>query len=50
MWKLIAASVVMLQVTLVKQYLLIALRLWGGISGVAYFYIVYEIWAGSAKN
>ena len=24
--------------------------LWGAISGLAYFYIVYEIWIGSAKK
>ena len=53
MWKLIAASVVML----VTGYFGEAVyntgsgpALWGFISGLAYFYIVYEIWFGSAKK
>lgn len=53
MWKLIAASVVML----VTGYFGEAVyntgsgpALWGFISGIAYFYIVYEIWFGSAKK
>lgn len=53
MWKLIAASVVML----VTGYFGEAVyntgsgpAVWGLISGLAYFYIVYEIWFGSAKK
>ncbi|NKI33187.1 bacteriorhodopsin-like [Croceivirga thetidis] len=53
MWKLILASVVML----VTGYFGEAVyttgsgpAVWGFISAVAYFYIVYEIWLGSAKK
>ncbi|GGG55338.1 xanthorhodopsin [Croceivirga lutea] len=51
MWKLIGLSVVML----VTGYLGEAVYrdqawLWGLISGIAYFVIVYEIWLGSAKK
>jgi sensory rhodopsin len=53
MWKLIAASIVML----VTGYFGEAVyntgtgpAIWGLISGLAYFYIVYEIWFGSAKK
>uniref|UniRef100_UPI0030D9DD37 bacteriorhodopsin-like n=1 Tax=Maribacter arcticus TaxID=561365 RepID=UPI0030D9DD37 len=53
MWKLIAASIVML----VTGYFGEAVyntgtgpAVWGLISGLAYFYIVYEIWFGSAKK
>ena len=53
MWKLIVASVIML----VTGYFGEAVyttgsgpALWGLISGLAYFYIVYEIWFGSAKK
>ncbi|WP_339848651.1 bacteriorhodopsin-like [uncultured Dokdonia sp.] len=51
MWKLIAFSVIML----VTGYFGEAVfqdqaALWGAISGAAYFYIVYEIWLGSAKK
>ena len=51
MWKLIGLSVVML----VTGYFGEAVyteqaALWGGISGLAYFVIVYEIWLGSAKK
>ena len=51
MWKLIGLSVVML----VTGYLGEAVYrdqawLWGLISGIAYFIIVYEIWLGSAKK
>ena len=51
MWKLIALSVIML----VTGYLGEAVYrdaawLWGLISGIAYFTIVYEIWLGSAKK
>ncbi|GMN10895.1 bacteriorhodopsin-like [Croceitalea sp. MTPC9] len=53
MWRLIAASVIML----VTGYFGEAIyntgsgpAIWGLISGIAYFYIVYEIWLGSAKK
>ncbi|WP_289644371.1 bacteriorhodopsin-like [Maribacter aestuarii] len=53
MWKLIFASVIML----VTGYFGEAVyntgsgpAIWGLISGLAYFYIVYEIWFGSAKK
>lgn len=53
MWKLIFASVVML----VTGYFGEAMyntgsgpAVWGLISGLAYFYIVYEIWFGNAKK
>ncbi|WP_211361133.1 bacteriorhodopsin-like [Maribacter flavus] len=51
MWKLIAASVIML----VTGYFGEAVyrdnaAFWGLLSGLAYFYIVYEIWLGSAKK
>lgn len=53
MWKLIFASVVML----VTGYFGEAVyntgngpAIWGFISGLAYFYIAYEIWLGSAKK
>lgn len=53
MWKLIFASVVML----VTGYFGEAVyttgsgpAIWGLFSGLAYFYIVYEIWFGSAKK
>ena len=51
MWKMIFFSVVML----VTGYFGEAVwpdqaAFWGAISGAAYFYIVYEIWLGSAKK
>jgi bacteriorhodopsin len=51
MWKLILFSVIML----VTGYLGEAVfteqaGFWGLVSGLAYFYIVYEIWLGSAKK
>lgn len=53
MWKLILASVIML----VTGYFGEAVyntgngpAFWGLLSGLAYFYIVYEIWFGSAKK
>lgn len=53
MWRLIAASVIML----VTGYFGEAVyttgsgpALWGLVSGIAYFYIVYEIWFGTAKK
>ncbi len=51
MWRLIFASVVML----VTGYFGEAVyrdqaAFWGLVSGIAYFYIVYEIWFGNAKK
>lgn len=51
LWKLIAASVVML----VTGYFGEAIQpgssvMWGVISGAAYFYIVYLIWAGEVRK
>ncbi|WP_375239163.1 bacteriorhodopsin-like [Aurantibacter sp.] len=53
MWKMILFSVIML----VTGYFGEAVyntgngpAIWGAISGAAYFYIVYEIWLGSAKK
>ncbi len=51
MWKLIGLSVIML----VTGYWGEAVApdqaaFWGGVSGLAYFVIVYEIWMGSAKK
>ena len=51
MWRLIGLSVIML----VTGYLGEAVyrdqaQIWGLISGVAYFAIVYEIWLGGAKK
>lgn len=51
MWKLILASVVMLVTGYFGEAVFTAsAALWGGISGIAYFYIVYEIWLGNAKK
>ena len=51
LWKMITLSVVMLVTgylgeTVYKDQA----ALWGGISGLAYFVIVYEIWLGSASK
>lgn len=51
MWKLILASVVMLVTGYFGEAVFTdSAALWGGISGLAYFYIVYEIWLGNAKK
>lgn len=53
MWKLILASVVMLVTGYFGEAVYTAgsgPAVWGLISGLAYFYIVYEIWLGSAKK
>lgn len=51
MWKLIFASVVMLVTGYFGEAVFMSqAALWGAISGIAYFYIVYEIWLGSAKK
>ena len=51
MWKLIGLSVVMLVTGYFGEAVFTdSAALWGGISGLAYFVIVYEIWLGSAKK
>jgi bacteriorhodopsin len=51
MWKLIFASVVMLVTGYFGEAVFMdQAALWGFFSGAAYFYIVYEIWLGSAKK
>lgn len=51
MWKLILASVIMLVTGYFGEAVFTdSAALWGGISGLAYFYIVYEIWLGNAKK
>ena len=51
MWKLIFASVVMLVTGYFGEAVFMdQAALWGFLSGAAYFYIVYEIWLGSAKK
>jgi hypothetical protein len=53
MWKLIAASVVMLVTGYAGEAIFTTgtgPAIWGLFSGIAYFYIVYEIWLGSAKK
>ncbi|SDS48788.1 Bacteriorhodopsin [Formosa sp. Hel1_31_208] len=51
MWKLIGLSVVMLVTGYFGEAVFTdQAALWGGISGLAYFVIVYEIWLGSAKK
>lgn len=51
MWRLILFSVIMLVTGYFGEAVFTdQAALWGGISGAAYFYIVYEIWLGSAKK
>lgn len=51
MWKLIFASMIMLITGYFGEAVYTGQSaLWGTISGLAYFYIVYEIWIGSAKK
>lgn len=51
LWKMILASVVMLVTGYLGETVYSdSAALWGGISGAAYFYIVYEIWLGSASK
>ena len=51
MWKMIVFSVIMLVTGYFGEAVFTdQAALWGGISGLAYFYIVYEIWLGSAKK
>lgn len=51
MWKMIGLSVVMLITGYFGEAVFQdSAAIWGGISGVAYFIIVYEIWFGGAKK
>ena len=51
MWRLIFLSVIMLVTGYIGETLLRdQAQIWGLISGIAYFVIVYEIWLGSAKK
>lgn len=53
LWKMIVASVVMLVTGYFGEVIYTTgagPAVWGLISGIAYFYIVYEIWFGSAKK
>lgn len=53
MWKLILASVIMLVTGYFGETIYntgSGPAIWGLISGLAYFYIVYEIWFGTAKK
>lgn len=51
LWKMIFASIIMLVTGYLGETLFSdQAALWGGISGLAYFYIVYEIWLGSASK
>ena len=51
LWKMIVLSVVMLVTGYLGETVYAnQAALWGGISGLAYFVIVYEIWLGSAAK
>lgn len=50
LWKMIAASVIMLVTGYWGEAGLGNPTLWGTISAAAYFYIVYEIWLGDVKK
>jgi bacteriorhodopsin len=51
LWKMIGLSVVMLVTGYLGETVYAdQAALWGGISGLAYFVIVYEIWLGSAAK
>ena len=51
MWRMILFSVIMLVTGYFGEAVFTnQAALWGGISGLAYFVIVYEIWLGSAKK
>lgn len=51
LWKLIAFSVIMLVTGYFGEAVFKgSAAFWGFVSGAAYFYIVYEIWLGSAKK
>ncbi len=51
LWKMIGLSVVMLVTGYLGETVYSgSAAIWGGISGLAYFVIVYEIWLGSAAK
>ena len=50
LWKMILASVVMLVTGYWGEARLGNATLWGTISAIAYFYIVYEVWMGDVKK
>ncbi len=51
LWKMIIASLVMLVTGYLGETLFSdQAAFWGALSGAAYFYIVYEIWLGSASK
>lgn len=51
LWKMIGLSVVMLVTGYLGETVYSgSAAIWGGISGLAYFVIVYEIWLGSASK
>lgn len=51
LWKMIGLSVIMLVTGYLGETVYAdSAALWGGISGLAYFIIVYEIWLGSASK
>lgn len=51
LWKMIGLSIVMLVTGYLGETVYSSsAALWGGISGLAYFVIVYEIWLGSASK
>ena len=51
MWKLIFLSVIMLVTGYIGEAVDVPnAQIWGLVSGIAYFAIVYEIWLGSAKK
>jgi len=51
LWKMIGLSVIMLVTGYLGETVYAdSAALWGGISGIAYFVIVYEIWLGSASK
>jgi bacteriorhodopsin len=50
LWKMIFASVVMLVTGYMGEANLGNPTLWGTVSALAYFYIVYEVWMGDVKK
>ena len=50
LWKMILASVVMLVTGYMGEAGLADATVWGTVSAIAYFYIVYEVWMGSVKK
>ncbi len=50
LWKMILASVVMLVTGYMGEAGLGNATIWGTVSALAYFYIVYEVWMGDVKK